>query len=106
MRSRSSRALDLNAPGPRLAAGVIVGGIAAGVLVFFFRDCLGGPYAAVDPWLVDNWLSRIVEARPVWESFAALPAYTVAIAVPPIVGLAVHRVAAAARPAPTGGSSG
>jgi hypothetical protein len=81
--------LPLNAVGPRLAASVIVGGIAAGVLVFFFRDCLGGPYAAVDPWLVDNWLSRIVEARPVWESFAALPAYSVAITLPPIVGLAV-----------------
>jgi hypothetical protein len=79
--------LNLNAPGPRLAAGVIIGGIAAGVLVAFFRECLGGPYAAVDPWLVDNWLSRIVEARPVWESFDALPAYTVAIAVPPVLGL-------------------
>lgn len=81
--------LDLNAYGARLAAGVIVGGIAVAVLVGFFRDCLGGPYAAVDPWLVDNWLSRIVEARPVWESLAALPAYTVAIALPPIAGLIV-----------------
>ena len=76
------------------------------VLVAFFRDCLGGPYAAVDPWLVDNWLSRIVEARPVWESFDALPAYTVAIALPPIVGLVGDRLDAAARRAPTAGSSG
>ena len=82
-------ALDLNAPAARLSAGVIAGGLAAGVLIFFFRECLGGPYAAVDPWLVDNWLSRIVEARPAWESLAALTAYTVAIALPPIVGLAV-----------------
>lgn len=73
----------------RLGAAFVVGGAAAATLVIIFPQCLAGPYAAVDPWLVDNWLSRIVEARPLWESLSALPAYSIAIALPPILALGV-----------------
>jgi hypothetical protein len=76
-------------PAIRLAWGIVLGAGGIAILVALFPMCLRGPYAAVDPWLVDNWLNRILEARPVWESFRALPADTVAIALPPIIGLAV-----------------
>lgn len=73
----------------RLGAGVLGGGVLIAVLVAMFPQCLGGPYAALDPWLKHIWLDRITEARPIWQSIPALPGYTLGVALPPLLALPV-----------------
>ncbi|MCB1517361.1 MAG: hypothetical protein KDJ19_07075 [Hyphomicrobiaceae bacterium] len=73
----------------RLGAGVLLGGALVAGLVILFPQCLAGPYAGMDPWLAENWLGRIIEAKPIWHSLLQLPAYTIGIAVPPLLALLV-----------------
>ena len=75
--------------GTRLALGVLAGGALAAGVVLAFPDCLRGPYAALEPWLAEQWIGRIREAVPLWESFAANPAYAVGAALPAFLALAV-----------------
>ncbi|HEY4201343.1 MAG TPA: hypothetical protein VGM83_12360 [Devosiaceae bacterium] len=72
----------------RLLVGALAGIFLLALLLVLFPNCMGGPYAAVDPWLVHNWLDQVTEARPAWESLIGLPAYTVA-AMLPILGALV-----------------
>lgn len=72
----------------RLLLGVAAGGALLAFLALSFPQCLGGPYAGVDPWLMENWISRIREAVPLWESIADNPVYSIAAALPPLLALA------------------
>lgn len=73
----------------RIAA-LAIGGVLVGlVVVVGYPACLAGPYAGLDPWLVENWLSGVSEAEPVWRRFIADPAYTLGMLVPPLLALAV-----------------
>lgn len=74
-------------PALRLCALAGAGVLVAGTVIVLFPACLRGPYAALDPWLVENWLSRISEAKPLWSSLRDVPDLTVAIALPPLLGL-------------------
>ena len=78
-RSPVVRGLVLGAAALALAAGLLQA----------FPQCRLGPYAALDPWLLANWLDRIVEAKPAWTSFASMPAYVVAVAVPPALAVCI-----------------
>ncbi|MCB9992777.1 MAG: hypothetical protein H6873_03865 [Hyphomicrobiaceae bacterium] len=82
-------ALPLRTWWMRLGAGAVLGGILVAGLVALFPQCLAGPYAGMDPWLAENWLGRIIEAKPIWHSLVQLPAYTIGIAVPPLLALLV-----------------
>jgi hypothetical protein len=73
----------------RFAIGVALGAVLAVALAKAFPLCLRGPYAALDPWLVENWLNQIIEAKPVWISLAAAPALTIGVVLPPVLGLLV-----------------
>lgn len=73
----------------RLVLGLLTGGALVALLVALFPECLRGPYAAVDPWLIEHWISRIQEAMPLWESLAANPVYAIAAALAPLLALAV-----------------
>jgi len=73
----------------RLGVGAALAAVLAVALAVAFPLCLKGPYAALDPWLVEHWLSTITEARTVRESLAADPALTLGIALPPLLGLVV-----------------
>ncbi len=73
----------------RMLAGGILGAVMVGILLVVFPQCAGGPYGQIDPWLAQNWLPQIVEAKPVWYSLEALPAYTLGIIVPPIAAFIV-----------------
>lgn len=75
------------APLIRLGAGIIAGGVLLGAFVLLFPACLAGPYAAIDPWLQENWIGRIVEAKPLWESVVSLTGYSIGVAFPPLFGL-------------------
>ena len=81
--------LPVRAAPARLAAGVIAGGALVGLLVLAFPECLRGPYAALEPWLAEHWISRVREAVPLWESLTASPVYAIAAALPPVLALAV-----------------
>lgn len=71
----------------RLALGAGTGAVVAIALAIAFPDCLRGPYAGLDPWLVTNWIDRITEAAPLWQSLVNDPIYPLAVLVPPLVGL-------------------
>jgi len=73
----------------RLGASIVLGGLLLAGMVIAFPQCLKGPYAALDPWLIENWLNEIAEAAPIWTSFASVPAYIIAIGVPTLAALAV-----------------
>jgi hypothetical protein len=73
----------------RLACGIAAGLAVLAAVALLFPACLRGPYAALDPWLVEHWLDRITEARPLWQSLVDEPVYPLAIAVPPFLALVV-----------------
>lgn len=79
----------LRTPLRRLAAGVMAGGALVALLVALFPQCLRGPYAALDPWLVDNWLDRIREAQPLIVALGDNPVFVVAVTVPALLALGV-----------------
>jgi hypothetical protein len=73
----------------RLVAGAAAGAGLVGVVVLLFPECLRGPYAALDPWLVRNWLERIEEAQPAYVAVAGNPVYVLAIGIPALLAVAV-----------------
>ncbi|MBD8066070.1 hypothetical protein IC608_11360 [Devosia sp. PTR5] len=85
----------LPAPRPwqRFSLLAVFGGLAAGLVVIVYPQCLGGPYAAVDPWLQTYWLGAIVEAKPWHRSLVDLPPYTIAVSLPVMLALAVGALA-------------
>lgn len=80
--------LPLRSPWLRLLAGLVAGGALLAAIGLAFPQCLEGPYAAVDPWLVENWLSRIDEAKPLWHLFANDPVYLAGVGIPVLLGTA------------------
>ena len=81
--------LPVQRSGARLVLGVAAGAALAGGLVLMFPSCLQGPYADLDPWLAEHWMSRVREAVPLWRSIGAAPAYVAATAIPALLALAV-----------------
>jgi hypothetical protein len=74
-------------------------GAVAGVLVLaLFPQCLAGPYGELDPWLRENWLGNIIEARPWHVSLLELPSYALMVAVPVLLGLGAAIAAFRAEP--------
>lgn len=73
----------------RLLSGGLAGAVLLLALALLFSDCLGGPYAALDPWLRAHWMDRVVEAMPLWQSLLDEPAYTLALTLPPVLALLV-----------------
>ena len=78
----------------RLGAAVTTGGAALALVLALFPQCLAGPYAAVDPWLVTYWLADIGEAMPLFGVIAQQPAFVVATTIPATLALLVYAYAA------------
>lgn len=79
----------LPAPRGALARFVLLaalGMVAAAIVVLAYPQCLGGPYAALDPWLQQNWIAAIIEAKPWLSSLTDVPGYAVAVGVPALLG--------------------
>ena len=79
--------LNLRTLPGRLAAGAVAGAALVAVVAVLFPQCLRGPYAALDPWLVQNWLDRIEEAQPVHVAIFNNPVYVIAVIVPALLAL-------------------
>ena len=73
----------------RLGAGVAGGLLVAALLALAFPACLGGPYSALDPWLLANWIDKVTEAAPLLTSLLNDPAYPLAVAIPCLLALVV-----------------
>lgn len=65
----------------------VLGTVAAVTVVAVYPHCLAGPYGALDPWLQENWIAAIVEAKPWHESLWELPAYAIVVGLPVLLGL-------------------
>lgn len=81
--------LPLRAAWQRFATLAVLGLAGLAVMVLLYPQCLGGPYGELDPWLQANWISRIVEARPLFASMVDLPSYTIAVALPVLLAIVV-----------------
>jgi len=71
----------------RLIASLGAGVVIAVLLLWLDPAILKGPYAALDPWLVENWLSHVTEAQTWMQSMAEDPLYPVAVTIPVLVAL-------------------
>ncbi len=74
-------------PWQRLVLVAIPGAAGAVALALIYPQCLGGPYGELDPWLRQNWIAAITEAKPWHASLFELPAYAVAVGVPILLAL-------------------
>lgn len=85
-------------PAPRLAwmrlmlLGIL-GAMAAASVALAYPQCLGGPYGSLDPWLQDNWIAAIVEAKPWHVSVIELPVYSIVVGAPVFLGLVAAALA-------------
>jgi len=57
----------------RLLMTSVAGGSAFGALLWLFPQCLGGPYAEIDPLVAEKWLSQITEAHNIWTVIQGNP---------------------------------
>jgi len=70
----------------RLLALAVLGLGCIAVVIALYPQCLAGPYAELDPWLRDNWIASIVEAKPWHLSLGEIPAYAIGVALPVLLG--------------------
>ncbi|WP_202332229.1 GtrA family protein [Mesorhizobium sp. L-8-3] len=73
----------------RAAALLALAAVVAAVVVVFFPQCLGSPYAGLDPDLEAYWMSMISEAQPLWTLIRDQPGKAVNHYVTPMLALAV-----------------
>lgn len=73
----------------RLMSGLVAGAVVVLAIVSLWPGLLKGPYGALDPWLIDNWIDRISEAEPWLVSLASEPVYPIAVMVPVLTALIV-----------------
>lgn len=78
--------LPLARPWQRLGAGLVLGGALLTGLVLAYPDCLRGPYGALDPYVIDVWMSRITETHPLLVDILALSPFAIGLAVPLALG--------------------
>lgn len=72
----------------RLVVALVAGAVVAALTLWLDPPILRGPYTALDPWLVQNWLAHISEAESWAQSFAEDPLYPLAVTVPVILAFA------------------
>ncbi len=59
----------------------------ASMAMLFFPQCLGDPYAGLDPRLKSWWLDAVTEAQPVWKFVQVSPGMAAARYGPPLIAL-------------------
>jgi hypothetical protein len=77
--------IDPTRPWGRLASLGAVAVAAAGALVWTEPQCARGPFASLDPVVVQYWYRHVLEGQPLW---ASKPADAIHVLLPSLVGLA------------------
>lgn len=75
-------------PAHRVSRFLLLGGAAAaaaGALLWTEPQCAKGPFASLDPIVVEYWYQHVLEGQPLW---ASKPRVAVHVLVPTLVGLA------------------
>jgi hypothetical protein len=80
--------LGTRAPWQRLLVGACLGAALGVALAVAFPLCLKGPYAALDPWLVTNWLDHVSEAIPLMVGVRAFDPFAIGVGVSALLALA------------------
>ena len=57
----------------RLGACAVLGATAAAAVIWFFPQCMAGPYGTIDPQLAERWLVNVSEARGLWRQLETTP---------------------------------
>ena len=78
-----------SSPTLRFAITSLVGGSALGALLWLFPQCVGGPYAEIDPLVAEKWLSRITEAQNAWSIIQASPLFATYYFIMPLLGTVI-----------------
>jgi hypothetical protein len=78
----------LRRPAARAAAALALAALVAGALPLLFPHCRSGPYAALPPHLVGDWLEQIDEARSALRLLADDPGLFLGRFLVPLAGLA------------------
>lgn len=76
-----------------------LGLLSGAVVALVYPQCLAGPYGELDPWLRENWIAAIVEAKPWHVSLGEIPAYAIVVGIPVLLGAVIAGVALWRRPA-------
>jgi len=71
----------------RLIAGIVSGAVIIVIIVALWPAILKGPYGALDPWLIANWIDHISEAKPWLTSLVDDPVYPIAVMLPALLAL-------------------
>lgn len=71
----------------RLGLLAVLGVMGLALMLRLYPECLGGPYGELDPWLQQNWIGGIFEARPWLVTLNELPGYAIAVGIPVLVAL-------------------
>jgi hypothetical protein len=79
----------VSSPMLRLSLPALAGALAVAVTVAISPECLRGPYAAVPPQLMQDFLGTVPDAWSAWRNFALRPAETFIILGLPALELAV-----------------
>ncbi|MGV3731084.1 MAG: hypothetical protein ACO1NN_10040 [Sphingopyxis sp.] len=69
----------------RFAALALAGAAATGALVWTEPQCAKGPFATLDPIVVEYWYRNVLEGQPLWR---AKPHDMIHVLVPSLIGLA------------------
>ncbi|NMG37941.1 GtrA family protein [Chelativorans sp. ZYF759] len=76
-------------PAGRVAGLAAIGLLTIGVVALAFPQCLGSPYADLDPRMRELWLDHVTEAQPLFTLLSAKPFIVLSYYVTPLLGLAV-----------------
>lgn len=71
----------------RLAALACLGVVVAIAAAALFPECLGDPFAGIEPRLKDYWLGSVIEAQPLWSIVATDPAMAPGFYATALIGL-------------------
>ncbi|MEO8756909.1 MAG: hypothetical protein ABI398_04040 [Devosia sp.] len=80
--------LPLRSLASRLVVALIAGAVTGAALLWLDPALLKGPYAALDPWLVQNWLTHVSESQTWIQSFIEDPVYPLGVTIPVLLALA------------------
>lgn len=80
-------AVRANPGRPRVRLCLLTGaaGLAAGALVWTEPQCANGPFASLDPIVVEYWYRKVLEGQPLW---ASKPYDAIHVLLPSLAGLA------------------